>query len=393
MKILMAGINFNNNSISQREKLSFTAVQAGDICERVCKKVGICGCVVLSTCNRTEIYLSCDENTDFKADEILLECSGVNNFDGKFEKNSDIDAVYYLITLACGLKSQIVGEGQIVTQINGALEISRERKCTESVIDTLFRTAVSAGKYALTNVRITNVPMSSAYGAVDLLERIFGDLYGRTVVLIGNGKIGHIMQSLLINKGCDVFVTLRSYKSGNNEVVNGCRTISYAERYKYIDGCDFVVSATRSPHFTVTREKMEQVKVMPRVMIDLALPRDIEPNIKGLCKCFNIDELGYKTEIDKKSLDEAYAVIDKFAADFIQWENYKFSIPYISEIKDIVAQRIMKSGQAENVSLDGESVKTAVDRTVDILLGSMKNNVFPHIMKECTEKIKERARL
>ncbi|MDO4301189.1 MAG: hypothetical protein Q4D26_07365 [Clostridia bacterium] len=394
MKLLMAGINYNNTCISKREKLSFTPEQIGNICKNICRIEDIYGCIILSTCNRTEIYISCSPYGHYNADDLLLKYAGITDFDGVFEKIEDTDVVYYIMELACGLKSQIVGESQIVTQINSALEISMENNCTDSVLDTLFRIAVSAGKYTLTNARITNIPLSCAYGAMDMLLKKYSNLKEKKCVIIGNGKMSKILQQLLISKECHVWVTLRSYKHGNNETVIGCSGISYNERYEYIKDCNFVVSATRSPHYTLTYDKFSLLKKMPEIAIDLAMPRDIDPEIKKLCNCFNIDDLGYETKIDENSLQKVYDIIDKFAADFIQWYNYKLSLPTISIIKHIITKRIIKSSEITKEVLNNTegSVAMIVEKTVDMLLGGMKNNVLPDTMEACRKKIEERAR-
>lgn len=396
MKLIMASINYKNSHIGEREKFSFSKEEIGDICEKICRKKGINGCVIISTCNRTEIYLSCDENLEADADKLLIECSSVNDFNGNFLKLRDMDAVYYIIELACGLKSQIVGEGQIVAQINDALAISRERNCTNSELNTLFRIAVSAGKYTLTNAKITNIPLSSAYGVVDFLEKACNTLKNKKCVVIGNGKMGKIVQKLLLEKGCRVLVALRSYKHGYNEIIKGCGAIAYNERYGYIDGCDFVVSATKSPHYTIMYDQFSQLKKFPDIVIDLAMPRDVEPEIKTLTKCCNIDELGYESKINDEELYAVHLIVEKYAHDFIKWKNYKMSLPNISRIKNIITQRVV-NGCNEEGSISGcdmEGVVSAtVDKAVDILLGSMKEFVFPEKMENSRKKIEGRARL
>ncbi len=396
MKLLMAGINYKNNSVSQREKLSFTDEKISEICRSICKSENIYGSIIISTCNRTEIYISCDDLNDIMADEILLKHSGIDNFDGIFEKKEDINVVYHIIELACGLKSQIVGEGQIITQINSALEISRKNKCTDSFLNTLFRIAVSAGKCAMTNINVSNVPVSSAYAAVNFISKKYNKLSSKKCVVIGNGKMGQIVQKLLVRKGCDVFVTLRSYKHGNNNVIKGCKTIQYNERYDFINDSDFVVSATKSPHYTITYDKFLALKKKPEIIIDLAVPRDVEPKINEICDCFNIDELGFETKINHKELEEVHSIIERFVKAFIQWKNYKLSLENINFVKDIIYARIIKSYNV-NKNYDYKSVNDiismTVDKTVDMILGGMKENVFPDIIKECGRKIEGRARL
>jgi len=390
----MAGVNYKNNNIYQREKLSFTSERVVRICRDICKLENVSGCIVISTCNRTEIYLSMNDLSKNIADKLLFEYAKIQGFDGVCEKREGREVVYYIMELACGMKSQIVGEGQIVSQINYALEVSRKNGCTDSALNTLFRIAVSAGKFALTNANISNIPISSAYAAVTLLNKKYERLENKKCVVIGNGNMGRIVQRLLIKEGCEVFVTLRSYKHGNNEIIKGCKAIKYKERYDYIDGADFVISSTKSPHYTLIYDKFKNIIKKPEIIIDLAVPRDVEPLISKLCKCFNIDELGFKTEVSPEKINVIYNIIEKFAQDFFNWENYKMSLYNIRELKDIISKRIMKGNLQSDYENDVEKIiGDTVEKTVDMLLGGMKDCVNPEVMSLCEKKIRERARL
>lgn len=392
MKVIMAGINYKISSINQREKLALDNDSIRHICTQICGVKGIYGCVIVSTCNRTEVYISCDVNMENCGAELLVKYSGADISPNAFEKREGMPAVYYLTELACGLKSMILGEGQIASQLNDALKIAHDAGCTDSVLNTLFRIAVSAGKYALTNAKISNVPLSCAYGAVSVLEENFGSLTGKSCLVIGNGKMGRLVQQLLLEKGCKVFVTLREYKHGNNDVLPGCGKLWYSQRYEYMEDCDFVISATKSPHFTVARAAIEALKNPPKAVIDLAVPRDVEAGVEELCFCRNIDTLGYQSGIDEKSLSAVNEIVQKFANDFVQWHNYKMSLPHISKIKEVIAGRIIKGGAAEGVDFhSSDRVYMVVSKTVDMLLGSMKDSVEPDNMGQSRKRIEERA--
>ncbi len=394
MKLFMASVNYKNNSLSQREKLSFTSEKIEDICGNICALNDICGCVIISTCNRTEIYITSESLNENNADKILLKYSGVDDFDGFFEKKENNEAVRYIMQLACGLKSQIVGEEQIVSQINSAIEISRKNGAGNSVLNTLFRIAVSAGKYTITNAKAGNNHLSASYKAVELLIKRYGNIKGKKCVIIGNGKMGQIAQRLLIKKGCYVFVTLRSYKNGNNEIVKGCKAIKYNERYDYINGADFIVSATKSPHYTLTYDRLKCIKNIPEIIIDLAVPRDVEPEISSICQCINIDELGFKESSNSGRFLKVYNIAEKFSGDFFQWENYMMSLNGIESLKDIISKRIIKGEiKYENEKNVEKIIENVVGKTVDTILGSMKEYVCPEMINKAKKKIEERARL
>lgn len=160
--------------------------------------------------------------------------------------------VRHLMEVASGLRSRIWGEDQIISQVKDAIALAREAGCTDGVLETLFRSAISAGKEVKTEVRLTAVPTSAASMAVELLAAKLGDLAGKKALVIGNGEMGRLSASLLQQAGCEVWVTLRTYRHGETIVPPGCGVVPYEERFHHMEGCDFLISATTSPHYTVT---------------------------------------------------------------------------------------------------------------------------------------------
>lgn len=394
MNIYMAGANYKNSCIQDRERLTFSHEQIRYLCESICQNKEVSGCIILSTCNRTEIYITSYSDNDIRPDSMLLSACNIDDFEGSFEIRKDKDAVSHIIELASGLKSQILGEGQIVTQINKAWELSHSVKCTDSYLNVLFRIAVTAGKYVLTNARISAVPLSSAYGAYDLIKRELKDLKGKKCIIIGNGNMGRLMQGLLSEQGCEVKVTIRGYVHGNNEVMTGCHKIKYSHRYKYIDGCDFVVSATKSPHFTIIYDEMIKIKKLPKLMIDLAMPRDIEEKVCELCEVKNINELGFETKVDEQTLNKVYDIIENHINRFYDWFNYKQSLEEIEKMKMIMKKRIeINCNMAFSGEADEEMIDFVVEKTADMILGGMKGKYTCDEVRQCRKKIEKRARL
>lgn len=383
--LISAGVDYKNTPIELREELSFDDSSVVNIIKEICKSKVIKGCVILSTCNRTEIYISADEYIE--ADRILIEHSGTDygNFKDKFYIYRDKEVIYHLIETACGLNSAIKREGQIITQVGHAIALSHKNKCADAELDVLFRIAVSAAKKAVAAPE-SNYRISSAYKAVKMLEKKYVSLESRKCVIIGNGKVGILAANLLRSKGADVTITLRSYKHGNNIIPNGCSIVEYADRRKAIDGCDILLSATKSPHFTVTSELIEGIK-MPEYIIDLAVPRDVEPSVYENIniKYFNIDDFVSADENDDK---EVYEIIESAVSEYISWNNYRNSIKEIENIKSIISKRIIKTTE-----YDENMVNAVTDKALDMVFGGIKSAVTPEALKECYSKIKERARL
>lgn len=399
MQLIMAGLDYRSAPIALRERLSFSERKAKSFLMSVQEKDGVSGCVLVATCNRTEVYLSVESGCTVKPEQILMESAGAeaSQLAGRFYRRTETEAVLYLMEVACGLHSQILHEEQIVTQVGQAIELARSCQTSDPMLDTLFRTAVSAGKYAQTEVRVNAVPLSLSYTAVQMIEKDCGELAGKTCVVIGNGKMGRLAAELLVERGCMVYVTLRSYRHGDTIVPFGTTPIPYDERFSKIDGCDIVLSATRSPHFTVTAKQLEKLNKKPQWIIDLAMPRDVEQECKKVpgVNCRNLDDFESGTQPNSEALEALHRIAKRYADEFRMWQNYRDCVPYIRQLKALSADRLLHSTALDmyrdNEDLD-EIVRLVTEKTIDMVMGGIKPEITPELMKSCCEKVYDRAR-
>ena len=160
------------------------------------------------------------------------------------------EAVKHLFYLAGGLKSQILGEDQILTQIKDALNLSREHYASDGVLEVLFRMAATAGKKIKTEVPLAHGNPSVIHQALSSLREQGYDVQGKTCMVIGNGEMGKVAAQTLREAGGEVTVTVRQYRSGIVEIPAGCSRINYGERLDFLPKCDLAVSATASPNYT-----------------------------------------------------------------------------------------------------------------------------------------------
>lgn len=336
----MAGIEWKDANIDIREPLSLTKAQVGRISEKISRRPEISGCVIIATCNRTEIYITGFDGMAVNPGELLAEEISVtySEYRRYFTSRSGNHAVHHLMEVACGLRSLVLGEDQILAQVKDAIGISQENGASDSVLNTLFRNAVTAGKKVRSSVRLTSLPLSVAGMAIEEVKRLIGKLEGTRAVVIGNGEMGRLSASLLVRGGCDVTITLRSYHHGKTIVPAGCNTIPYDHRMQVIDGSDILLSATASPHYTVTRELMAGVRKCPGIIVDLAMPRDIEPLIitcPGV-KLLDMDNMGggYADGHNAEALSAIGDIIDKYVSCFYQWQSYGSCPAYLRGIKN-----------------------------------------------------------
>lgn len=384
MTLWMAGFDYQLASVSLREQLSFSAPQVEALDKALALLPEVSGAVLLSTCNRTELYLTGAGEGTLSPGKLLCQAAGRDwtQFERVCVTRSGEDASRHLLEVAAGLQSQIWGEDQIVTQVGLAMERARNAGSIDAVLSTLFRTAVAAAKDVKTHVRLTAIPSSASSEAVERLSQVLGGLEGRRAVVIGNGEMGRLTARLLRQAGCGVTVTLRTYRHGETVVPFGCDTIAYDRRLEAIDGADILFSATTSPHFTFTEKQARSLRRCPPWLVDLAIPRDIEPSVNELehVTLWNVDDFGLTPQkTDAAALERAQFLLDQHLREFYQWWDYRECIPVMQELKAALGRRF----EAEGV----QDFQPVVDRTVELMLGGLKGRIRPQDLRECADKI------
>ncbi|OPX45737.1 glutamyl-tRNA reductase [Ruminiclostridium hungatei] len=325
MKILLAYLDHKTSAIEVRERFSFTEERKRELLRELVQDTRISGAVLLTTCNRTELYITAGD-PQVKPANILCRYSGCMDEMEQFPFNMEEDdaAVLHLMEVACGLHSMVLCEDQIITQVSQAIQTSREEKAADAVLETVFRLAVTAAKRAKTQVRVKAVPGSAAESAVNYLsERC--RLEGKRVLVIGNGETGRMCCRELLERGARVTVTLRKHKYGDTLVPFGCGTVEYDRRARQLSESDIVISATLSPHYTITCDMLEGMGKKPEYFVDLALPRDIQPEVENFegVKCFNLDDFCKDYEIfNLGEIEQIRQIIQEHLLRYLKWKSF-----------------------------------------------------------------------
>lgn len=395
LNLYMAGIDFVHAPIERREPVSFVRGQVLELLPRLCAADGVAGCSLLATCNRTELYVHTD-GTHVDPLKLLTQAAGVNDADYRPISicRQDDKAAAHLMTVAAGLESQIFGDDQIITQVRDAAALAREAHTTDSVLDTLFRRAVTAGKRVKTEIRLVGVPASAAVRGVERAEAFFESLDGKKAVVIGNGEMGRLAAMQLRERGCSVTVTLRTYRHGETVVPAGCATYPYEDRTEAIDGADLVFSATTSPHYTLTADQVALMQAPPKLFVDLAMPRDIDQAVgrDARVTVWNLDDLGDLEGENRADRQAAEQIIADELAEFLSWYAYRQSLPVISSMKDAALERLRYDHACpalyEAKDMEGLA-ELAVNKTIDLLLGGMKEVISPARLNACLAHIKK----
>lgn len=340
MSIRMIGIDYHLAEVDIRAIFSFTRKSGAEAMELLIAKPGIRGSVILSTCNRMELWASVDEDYEGSLLEELCELKGVTKekYARYFVKRREDEAVNHLFHLTCGLKSMILAEDQIITQVKDALALARETYSTDNVLEVLFRKAVTAAKKVKTEVVFTHANVTAVDRAVEMLKGQGFDLKGRTCMVIGNGEMGKLAAQTLARHGADVTVTVRQYRSGVVNIPRGCSRINYGERMDLLPRCDLVISATSSPNHTIRRELFTDEVVIdhPIYLIDLAVPRDIEAEVGELehITLYDIDDFQITVQdANGEALAQAEEILSAEMADFYSWYDCRDLIPRIQGLQ------------------------------------------------------------
>lgn len=352
MGIQIISISHKIAPLHVREMFAFTKEQQEEMMRRMTDCLEVSECVVLSTCNRTEMYVYSESGSEGvvfnRMEDVLLECAGAQEeedignyllfFHGK-------KAIQHLFEVAAGLDSMVIGEDQILGQVKEAHKQARAIGATGVYLNTFFRMAVTSAKKVKTDTDLSRTSVSTATLAIKVAEEALGSLRGKKVMIIGaTGKIGGIvLMNMLSLNGPEVYVTTRSNKViSTKHGQNNFLTIEYEDRYDYIDAMDVIISATSSPHYTLTCSRLRKCmrSNKPRVFVDLAVPMDIESRVSdiGGVAYYNIDDFTrIAKENNQKKLQEARAatgILEEYELQFEQWMVFQKSLPIMVKVRD-----------------------------------------------------------
>ena len=328
MDIGVIGVNHNLAPISVREKVSFTDTQKIEAINSLLDK-NINEIVILSTCNRSEIYIRA---TDIEEKIKIVECFYEEYFNEKGIKSYLFSklgkqAINHLFEVTAGLDSIVLGEDQILGQVKDAHEFSMQLGSSKKIFNKLFREAVTTAKEIKSTTKISEQPLSISYIGVKLLKEKLGSLEGKSALVVGFGKMSKLSMNHLLEENVNtIYLANRSHGKYENisEDLNNVIPIKYENRYETLKNVDIVISATASPHTVLRLEEMPNLK-RNIYMMDIALPRDIDPKLKELenIEVYDIDDLKkIQSENDNKR-NELAIIAHKFIEDkieaFIDW--------------------------------------------------------------------------
>ncbi len=329
MQLVVLGLNHKTAPVEVRECFSFseeqvkTALKHIDTCEEISE------CVILSTCNRTEMYAVVDDVEDGLPvmQQFVAHLAGRDYDNTYFFYHTEEDCIRHLFRVAASLDSLVVGEGQILSQVKKAYSLARDAGTTSTVLNTLFHRAIAVGKKVRTETRIAYSAVSVSYAAVELAKKVFGDLSNSNVLILGAGEMSELTARHLVENGVQtVFVSNRKFERAI-QLADKFRGVAvpFEDFMKCAVQADIVITSTGAPHYII--RTWDAAHLMPRrqgrpiIFIDIAVPRDVEPEVAAIAgvTLYNIDDLEAVVESNMRGREqEARLAEDIIAAELAE---------------------------------------------------------------------------
>ncbi len=352
MHIFAIGLNHNSAPLHLRERLAFAEEQIRPSLSRLaCGHLSgnIAEMVILSTCNRVEIYAVSNQEIFPELEIFLSETRGVprEEFSQHLQRRKGLNAARHLFTVAAGLDSLVIGEPQILGQVTRALELSRGQNMAGPALNRLFQAAIHAGKRARTETGISRNPASVSSLAASLAERVARPLAEAQIVILGAGEMAELAVEALRKRGAQkILVVNRTLERANALAQRwDAQTATFERLDAALASADILISSTGAPHIIVTADMIQRAMQIrphrPLVLIDIAVPRDIDPDAAHIphVKLYDIDNLNAKLEGSlAERMAEAPRVKDILEEELNEFAEYMQSLEMLPIIADIRQQ-------------------------------------------------------
>jgi glutamyl-tRNA reductase len=364
--LFLLGVSHRTAPVDLRERLDFSSRDLGAAVEAVATRPSAAESVVLSTCNRSEIYVASSDPPRARQElvDFLSQYHQLPRdiFLPHLFFFDDAEAARHLFRVAAGLDSLVVGEPQILGQVKDAFQAAAQRQCTGPLLGKAFEWAFGVGKRVRTETTLGEGAVSVSYAAVALARKIFGRLGGRRVLVIGAGEISTLTAQHLRSQGVEeIAITSRTaaHAEALAATVEG-HAVPWGEMMPALSRADIVVTATGSQRPILTRAHIEMVtgrrRPDPLFIIDIAVPRDVEPDVAEIEQVFlyNVDDLQGIVEenLSKRGAEiaRAEAIVSEELARFTAWQRSRAAIPTVVALR----QRFDAIRRAELQRLEGK---------------------------------------
>jgi glutamyl-tRNA reductase len=349
MKVFVVGLNHKIADVDVREKLAFQGDKLEEGLIRFRELPGIEEAMIISTCNRVELYASIQDarQASESVKSFLSEFHNINrsSLDNSLYVYDDIHAVRHVFRVAASLDSMVLGEPQILGQLKDAFELALAKKTTGILLNKLMKKAISVAKRVRTETKIAENAVSISFAAVELAKKIFTDLSSRVFMLLGAGEMAELAAKHLIGNGVkEVLVSNRTFDRACDlaKEFHG-RPVKFEEFILEMVRTDIMICSTGAPHFILTKSQMQKVmkerKQRQVFIIDISVPRNIDPAINDLenVYLYNVDDLQGVVDTNmferQKEAEKAERIIAEELETFLKWQASLDSVPTIIALR------------------------------------------------------------
>jgi glutamyl-tRNA reductase len=390
MHLTLVGLSHKTAPVEIREKLTFPANRQEDALSLLTSTSAVNEAVIVSTCNRTEIYCVTASESDGPGAIIDFICD-YHDLDRhelvRYLYISEGEAVVrHLFRVVASLDSMVLGEAQILGQVKEAYEAAFANGACGRIFNKLFRQSFEVGKRVRTETEIGENAVSISYAAVELAKKVFESLEGRTILVLGAGKMSELTAKHLVSNGVGrVLVANRTYERAQElaEKFSG-EAILYDDLFTRMAEADIVISSTAATHYVVTKDKVAAARKgrrgTPLFLIDIAMPRDIDPAVNDLADVYlyNIDDLNgvvsQNLEERMREAERAEVIIGEEMAAFEAWLESLDVVPTVAGMRAKAEEIRIAEMQRAIKRLGGLSEKEL--QTVEMLSCSIINKML-----------------
>ena len=364
IRLELVGISHHRTPVEVRERVAFDRGAAGSVAAELAAGGG--EAVVLSTCNRTEVYAAgADAERPFRDGGVAASVYRLH----------DEAAALHLFRVAAGLDSMVPGEGEILGQVRQAFEAG----APGPLLDRVFRQALHVGKKVRAETAIAESPASVSAAAAALAQQVFGDLTGRRIVLVGAGKVSEQAARNLLSRGAEIAVVANRTLDKAEELARrlGAEPLPLDELPAQLALADVLVSSTSSPGLVLTAADLPDRRGRPLFLIDLAVPRDLDPEIHRLddCYLYDVDDLEAVVAESlagrRQEAERAEEIVAAEAERFRAWQASLDVVPAIASLRaraeEIQAAELEKVGRRLSDE-ERRAVESATAQIVNKLL-------------------------
>jgi glutamyl-tRNA reductase len=371
MSLVLVGTSHRLSPVEVRERVAFDLAGSAELARRV---AGGGEAVCLSTCNRTELYLV---DPDREAAEARAVAALLGD-EVELYRMTDEAAALHLFRVAAGLDSLVPGEGEILGQVKDAYEAGAHGP----VLDRLFREALRVGKKVRTETAINESPASVSSAAAALAQQVFGDLTGCRVLLVGAGEVSELAARALAARGATIGAVTSRTQANAEKLADafGSRAVPFDRLGSELEHSDVVVSSTGSAEPILSRGQVPDRKGRPLFVIDLAVPRDVDPGLAELedCYLYDIDDLQAVVRESlngrRREAERAEAIVEHEAERFRDWQASLQVVPAIASLRQ--RAELIRSGELAKAESRLEGLSDSERRTVESLTTQIVNKLL-----------------